>query len=57
MNPLVQTSTYSPKNYGRNMQVGLMAIPHQTRKQVSHSLVLFGFKTQQQPQGPIQEKT
>ena len=49
MNPLVQTSTYSPKNYGRNMQVGLMAIPHQTRKQVSHSLVLFGFKTQQQP--------
>ena len=48
MNPLVQTYSYSPKNYGRDMQVRLMAIPHQSRKWVT-PLVLFKFKTQQQP--------
>ena len=32
MNLLVQTSSHSPKNYGRDMQAGLMAIPHQARK-------------------------
>ena len=26
MNPLVQTSSHSPKHYGRDMQVGLMEI-------------------------------
>ena len=32
MNPLVQTSSHLPKNYGRDMQVGRMVIPHQTKK-------------------------
>ena len=32
MNLLVQTSSHSPKNYGRDMQAGLMAIPNQARK-------------------------
>ena len=32
MKPLVRTSSHSPKNYGRNMQVGLMATPNQARK-------------------------
>ena len=32
MNPLVQTFSHSPENYGIDMQVGLMVIPHQTRK-------------------------
>ena len=34
MNPLVQTSNYSPKNSDRDMhvQVGLVVTPHQTRK-------------------------
>ena len=45
MNPLVQISSYSPKNYGRDMLVGLKEIPHQARKWVS-PLVLFWFKTQ-----------
>ena len=51
MNPLVQTSNQSPEISDRNMhamQVGLMVIPHQTRKSVT-PLVLFGFKTQKQP--------
>ena len=55
MNPLVQTSSHSPKHYGRDMQVRLMAIPHQFRKWVT-PLVLFRFKTQQQPQGPTHNK-
>ena len=32
MNTLPQTSSHSRKNYDRDMQVGLMAIPHQARK-------------------------
>ena len=40
MNPLIQTSSHSPKNYGRDMQVEIMAISHQARKWVS-PLVLF----------------
>ena len=51
MNLLVQTSSHSPKHYGRDMQVRLMAIPHQVRTWVT-PLVLFRFKTQQQPQSP-----
>ena len=37
------------------MQVGLMVIPHHTKKWVI-PLVLFGFKTQQQPYGPTKRK-
>ena len=48
MNLLVQTSSHSPKNYGRDMQAGLMAIPHQARKWFT-PIVLFRFKTQEQP--------
>ena len=32
MKPLVKTPSHSPKNYRRDMQVGLMVIIHQTRK-------------------------
>ena len=53
INLLAQTSSHSPKNYGRHMQIGLMLVPHQTKKWVP--LVLFLFKTQQQ--GTAQQKT
>ena len=49
MEPLVHTSSHSPKHYGRDMQVRLLEIHHQVRKWVT-PLVIFGFKSQQQPQ-------
>ena len=49
MNPLVQTSNHSPKILTEIcMKVGIMVISHQTKKWVT-PLLLFEFKTQQQP--------
>ena len=49
MNPLTKRLTIHPKILTDIcMQVGLMGIPHQIRKSVN-LLVLFEFKTQQQP--------
>ena len=39
MNPQAQTSSHSCKSYDKDMQVGLMAIPHQARK--CHSACAF----------------
>ena len=53
MNLLVQTSNHSPKNSDRDMLASrTYGNSHQTRKWVT-PLVLFGFKTQQQPWSPM----
>ena len=46
MNTLVQFCSHLPKNYGEDIWVGLLLIPHQTSKW-NTSLAHFGFKSQQ----------
>ena len=51
MKPLVHTFSHLPKHYGRDIQVRLVAIPHQVRKWVI-PLVLFDLRHNNNPKAP-----
>ena len=53
MNPLIQTSNYSPKNYGRNINVGFMVIP---RKRVTPLWLFLDLRHNNNPKAPHNEK-